>query len=384
MSAPEPTAKRQRVDGEQEELVHGLVIVSNLGDKRPEEIVPDTVATCCLNCSMSVRSYVIVPDFGPWSIFLANYTRKADEEGRVSKRYVKKMIPNTMYLNDITCDVMMLCCHGIPKFPDKDGVHHPHALSFNEQNSVDRDGERRRYGPPSSLIWSCSSYTDDKLTTYTKREPGITLSEVVRGSRLVLLLCCCGGPIMQEYRKEIGEADRPDFVYFAMDHIVHDISINIFLALLITALEDATQRGGVWDEFFRRCVCKVLTWVQVYGGETDGGETDGEALWEFLEDKGCVEMRGETGPFRIKGCINNYGLEHNDKEIVLRELQSITLLLWDGEGAGDAVVNHKTDADRLDEWIYGKEFKNVSHRVPAESPISVDALLLRLKGLLRT
>ena len=201
---------------------------------------------------------------------------------------------------------------------------------------------------------------------------------------------------MQEYRKEIGEADRPDFVYFAMDHIVHDISINIFLALLITALEDATERGGGCDEFFRRCVCKVLAWVQVYGGETDGGETDGEALWEFLEDKGCVEMRGETGPFRIKGCINNYGLEmdpglnddgskkHNDKEIVLRELQSVTLLLWDGEGGGDAVVNHKTDADRLDEWIYGKEFKNVSHRVPAESPISVDALMLRLKGLLRT
>ena len=51
MSVPEPAAKRQRVDGEEEEDEEeeerddGLVIVSNFGDTRPEEIVPDTVAT---------------------------------------------------------------------------------------------------------------------------------------------------------------------------------------------------------------------------------------------------------------------------------------------------------------------------------------------------
>ena len=236
MSVPESAVKRQRVEGEQEEREGGLVIVSNVGDTRPEEIVPDTVATYFLNCSMSVRSYVVVPDFASWPIFLAKWERKADPaKGRVEKRYVKRMVPRTTCLKNITYDVMILCCHGIPKFIDKDRVHHPHSLCFNESNSVDRDGDRHPFAPRSSQIWSCTSYKDNEHT-YTKRVGGVTLSEVVCGSSLVLLLCCCGDPIMQEYRAEMGQKDRPDFVYFAMDHTVHDISINIFLALLITAL----------------------------------------------------------------------------------------------------------------------------------------------------
>ena len=377
-------AKRQRVERE-----NGLVIVSNVGDTRPEEIVPDTLATYCLNCGMSVRSYVVVSDFAMWPMFLANWERKADvEEGIVAKRYVKKMIPRTMCLKNITCDVMMLFCHGIPKFVDNDGVHHPHALCFNEDYSVNRDGERRYYVPRSSQIWSCSEYKDEKVT-YKKRVGGVTLSEVVWGSRLVVLLCCCGGPIMQEYRAEMVGKGRPDFVYFAMDHSVHDISINIFLALLITALERATERGCDWDEFFRRCVCQVLRWVFVYGtGDDDNADT----FWTFLEDMDCIEMRGENRErFRIKGCINNYGLEMNpgltedgkkkpdDKQIVLQELQSVTLLLWDG---GERVVDHTTDKAQLDEWIRGTPFRQASHGGRVQSPISVDALLLQLKCLL--
>ena len=219
---------------------------------------------------------------------------------------------------------------------------------------------------------------------------GVTLSEVVCGSRLVVLLCCCGGPIMQEYRAEMVGKDRPDFVYFAMDHGVHDISINIFLALLITALERATERGGEWDEFFRRCVCQVLEWVFVYGTDDDD---NADTFWTFLEDMDCIEMRGENDErFRIKGCINNYGLEMDpgltedgnpkpdDKQIVLQELQSVTLLLWDG---GERVVDHKTDKAQLAEWIKGTVLSEDSERARVQSPISVDALLLQLKCLLR-
>lgn len=60
MSVPEPAAKRQRVDVERDD---GLVIVSNFGDTRPEEIVPDTVATYFLNGGMSVRSWSLLSCF---------------------------------------------------------------------------------------------------------------------------------------------------------------------------------------------------------------------------------------------------------------------------------------------------------------------------------
>ena len=376
MSAPEPTAKRQRADGEQAELVHGLVIVSNVGDTRPEEIVPDTMAAFCLNISMSVRSYVVVPDFALYPIFLAKYKREADPEtGKVEKRYVKRMIPRTRYLQNITCDVMMLCCHGTRKFEDVDGVHHPHSLCFNEPNSVDRHGDRHLHAPLNSQIWSCSSYKDDEHT-YTKREDSITLSEVVCRSKLVLLLCCCGGPIMQEYRAEMGEIYRPDFVYFAMDHIVHDTSINIFLALLIAAMDTATDSSGAWPVFFKRCVCQVLQWIQF-----NGTKANADTFWTFLKKNGYIEMRAETAlVFRIKGCINNFGMQPDDKKTMLQELQSVTLLMWDGT---DREINHETDQDHLDASIRATPFTQESPGARAQSPISLDALLLQLRGLMR-
>jgi hypothetical protein len=72
-------------------------------------------------------------------------------------------------------------------------------------------------------------------------------------------------------------------------------------------------------------------------------------MWEYLEVMRYVEMRGENGKvFRIKGCIHNFSAEADDKQTVLRELQSLTLLLWDG---GERVVDHKTDGAQLAEWI---------------------------------
>ena len=187
---------------------------------------------------------------------------------------------------------------------------------------------------------------------------------------------------MQEYCAEMGVRPRPDFVYFKMDDTVYDISINIFLALLIAAMEEAKVRWGDWDDHFKSCVCQVLRWIQTNGENAD-------VFWDFLEYEDIIEMRGGGARFRIKGCINNYGLEMkeefdehgtkklNDKEIVLRDLQSVTLLLWDGR---ERAVNHKTDGGELDAWIGGMPFESGTQ---VQSTISVQDLLLQLKGLLR-
>ena len=46
-------------------------------------------------------------------------------------------------------------------------------------------------------------------------------------------------------------------------------------------------------------------------------------------------------------------------------------------------MNYKTDMDELVALVGGKPFRGGSQGASAESPITVDALLLQLKGLLR-
>ncbi len=50
-----------------------VVILSNMGDTRPEEMVPDAVTTFCLNHGGRVVNYVCVPYCSDEPIFLANY-----------------------------------------------------------------------------------------------------------------------------------------------------------------------------------------------------------------------------------------------------------------------------------------------------------------------
>jgi hypothetical protein len=116
--------KAEDVDETLETPSWHTVVVSNLGDRRPEESVPNALVNFCLNQGRSTTSYVLVPDFGPAPIFLANFREEFDKttdehgietdharKGQLRQRYVKKMIPNTAHLHDINCQFMVLFCH---------------------------------------------------------------------------------------------------------------------------------------------------------------------------------------------------------------------------------------------------------------------------------
>jgi hypothetical protein len=106
MGEPAPEGKRLRSEAEEaaaapfdekaETVPSHTVIVSTVGDVRPDEVVADSVATFFLNLRRSVTTYVVVPLFAPEPVFLANF-RVADEGG-LKSRYVKKMIPSTAHL----------------------------------------------------------------------------------------------------------------------------------------------------------------------------------------------------------------------------------------------------------------------------------------------
>ena len=410
MSAEQAAAKRPCV---REIIPWHTVVISNFGDKRPEEMVADALTTFLLNRGNSVTNYVVVPDFGPTPFILANSRELYDEDvlnsreevlypaGTLKKQYVKKMIPSTTHLRDIDSEVMFIICHGalrtVQTDPPQPGYlcfHEPHSVSVNGQGIVGNS-------PQSTRIWSCSSYTawDDVLkteVTHRKRPDGVTLSQVVCKSDLVFVLSCDTGPIMEQYSSEDDGRKKPDFVVFLRSVPTHDISFNTFLALLITALEIRVDSGKelYWDDVVRMMVCQVMLWVQEHG-------TDEDTFWNWLRTNGIIlpgPNAGDEDGFRIKGCINTYRLtfdkklDKHDKLILLEELRSLTLMIWhDGQNGVargyDNIDQGRLKAD-LEGWRDGTlDLKGYSRTATASTPISTTqymslAMLLRqLEGL---
>jgi hypothetical protein len=259
----------------------------------------------------------------------------------------------------------------------------PYYMSFRERGHVSAvSGRPKTLGatPVSSIIWSCSSYNDG-VNEYTKPDDGVTLSSVVGQSRLVVLLCCCGRNIIEEYSSEMRDGNKPDLVVFNMDSDIHDITANIFLVLLISTLEPKKVPPSPWHEFFKRGVCHVLVWIKHYGSSAD-------EFWKFLETNHYIRMRGSRTPsYRIKGNINNYTLENDEKHLVWLEFQSLTLLHW-RPAVGDTLGSYDWDdarartAQELSAFVFTAPFRKAS--APAAGSASqLDAMLLELKGLLR-
>ena len=372
-AGPAPKRARRSTDG--------VVIVSSLGDRRPDEIVVDTLANCCLNFCMSVRNYAVMSDFGSRPMFLANKAYEALGT-EPAFRYVKQMLPRTSYLKDVDCDVMIIHAHGgVRRVNVEKNTKRPYYLTFHEQNHVYAEsGERKTTSSMSAVIYSCSLYNDG-VNEYTAPDGAATLSGVVGDSRLVLLLSCCGRNIIEEYSSEMRDRNKPDLVAFLMDDHVHDVSINIFFTLLIAALESRTMNPSPWDEFFKRSVCHVLYWIKKHG-------VSGDTFWNFLKRERYISLRGR-GSYRIKGFINNFKLHAGDEDRLLLELQSLTLLQW-RRPAGDTLGNYDWEVAQarteheLAALICGGPFLKAS--APAALPGSaprLDAMLLQLKGLMR-
>jgi hypothetical protein len=137
---------------------------------------------------------------------------------------------------------------------------------------------------------------------------------------------------MEEYSSEDDGRKKPDFVVFLRSVPAHDISFNIFIALLVTAQEVRVYTGRrlYWDDTVRQLVCQVMLWVKEHG-------TDEDTLWNWLRTTGIIlpgQNRGDENGFRIKGCVHTFpltfdaDLQKHDKLIVLEELNSLTLMIW--------------------------------------------------------
>ena len=236
-----------------------VAVVSHMGDIRPDsEMLADMVSMFFLYEGMSVTSFVCVDGVSPQLAFLASHAPPH------TNHYMKRMVASTERLTRISADVMFLLCHGFRRQREE---RTPSRLDFYGGMNVSVSGSRIERAQALE-VWSCSSftsYTDQKEpVTYQKPEHGVTLSQVVDWTKLVMLLCCRGREILQEYQHEKKSEDRPDFVLFDSKEQIFDISINIFLSLLIYYIDADASQDVATHALVKRNVCRVIALVQYY------------------------------------------------------------------------------------------------------------------------
>lgn len=327
-------------------------ILSFVGPETPwEESMADLMACFFQSQGSSVHSYVYVPNSSASGLCLARY--KCEENHR---EYEKTMVPSTACVTGLDSQVVFISCHAKSR---NALTSEPACLLLYDIDSVSVSGERQEEIPDALKIWSCSSYTHPGSNqTYTKPAGSISLSDVVQESHLVMLLCCHGNDVMQEYASEHHAQTNPDFVMFEKE-VVQNISMNIFVAMFITSVDRSTVRAGGWLAFLHKNVSRVILWVKANG-------TTPRKFWNFLRNIiGCVVDCEDSRNFQIKGGGNVYVYEDDTRESVLEDLQALTLVV----GGVRVKCTHTEDA------LKGM-VRPLNHQ-------SVECLLLQLRGLLR-
>ena len=359
--------RKQALAMAEESECNDIAIVSYTGaNGAAEEMEADALTICFIDHWMSARNFVCVADCAAKPIFIADHTDKT----RDNTRYVKKMIPGTTWLKNIICDVMILIGHGVT------GHNTPAYISFCESPGVDVDGVPREISPNTTTIWSCSSFEDRDGDIVTKPAGGVHLSEVVDGSKLVMMLCCYGDIIAREYEYADSLSTRkPDLVIFKKSSSIYNTSIYVFLALLMTCVEIFYENHTAsYDANIKRYIYHVFLWIQTQG-------TSAEAFWTFLMTHGCVYSMGSTR-FQIKGTTYIWQLRGTCKQELLDELRTLSLGLCNPEtdayGGCYTWVNSSHNKIELEAWTQRPK--------PAAEPVTktsdISNLLLRLRGLL--
>lgn len=396
--------KRARVESEREDFA----VISSMGSIRPVEIIPDSVTTFWLRKSASTSSYVCVPGVGAGVICLADYT---NTQNRQNIRYTKKMIPSTAHLRDLHSRVIFLFCHGGQRraetLDDGEERRIPSYVALHERERVDVAGNGVDISPDCARIYACASCVDEVTNkTHTKPEGAVTLSEVVKNAKLVMLLCCFGRNIITDYGNERPELVKPDVLLYLKESVVYDTSTNIFITLLMHAIDNCEKKTLPWEEIVKRNICQVMLWVKEHG-EYDGEVLGPDRFWNFLLDKKFVEehIPYHKWAFRIKNLPFVYPrsddkTEDQDKQELLDDLRSLNLLLWHNVPVvGSHVptgyyewISYKHDAGLLEKWIKGDPFRDPDKVRMPEDPRThndlrrkqahIDLLLLQMKGLM--
>ena len=231
-------------------------IISHEGDSVPfESTNADTLTqffTDYNNIRVGVRSYIVDGQVRGYInlVNVPNYSKVlCDVKGLCD------VIRSQVDVNEPS-PVTFLFCHGCRR------GKYPASLNFGEERFKHDVWARRKDSP----------------------ERGTILQDLIYKSKLVLMMCCNGDQILQDYLVEQGN-DIPDILMYNCGN-VSKTSVAIFMALLMNLIDsdDRIVTDPCEDNVYFVVRDSIITILKIVKWCSD----DKDQFWELLFDMGCI------------------------------------------------------------------------------------------------
>jgi hypothetical protein len=191
-------------------------------------------------------------------------------------KYLKKIVHSTSEFKGIDTDLMIIMAHGFPANAGNSSI-----LNFH-----DTDGEHNAayYGK-----WTAEKKTDALVVSarrrgavfYQSESNVVTLQDLTKKTKLVILLSCSGDTIMADYLSENASDDsRPDFLVSNKPEI-REFSTCLLCEMLFSFVNfqyaDTTFSHPPENHWriVRNCILGIFAIVKIF-------RDDHQGFWEYL------------------------------------------------------------------------------------------------------
>jgi hypothetical protein len=317
--------------------------------------------------------------------------------------YTKTIVNSTAMLKSVDVDLMIVIGHG----KSRKEVTTPSAVTFAADDAT--------FLPSNMLLWASRYLVEINEDGSRDELPGTitTLADVTARSKLVIVLCCRGDQILEDFlsdgptaftdmllcnRKDMGNQSFCIFFVLLVNFIDSDVP-NRPLSEFQTTFK---RRHLTIDEVVKRNIRRIFQIVRQFGSTS-------ESFWDFLQKSGCVSSLGTVKAnqglpnIRIGQCFfyrvfgipwdfplqfGSEGKVEDKKQTILDDFKALKLVCWDTNTQTVVYENWQTSFDTaLD--VYAQlipadtDVTSSSKRQrppdPARSDSKMDMLLERLR-----
>jgi hypothetical protein len=143
-------------------------------------------------------------------------------------------------------------------------------------------------------VWSAADDSDEGAADDSDEGPvqdRVLLKEVIGNTALVFLMCCNGGSVVLDFNHANEDMDAwPDILYYDCS-IVHTLTIEIVVALLIKILSTDYRLDKDPDSAALHFAVKAS--ILVIFALVKSLHNDSTRFWKFLFDFGCISLLEE-------------------------------------------------------------------------------------------
>lgn len=285
------------------------------------------------NIRTGVRNYIIDDESIPRELVgVPNYVKEVCDVRTVSRAIEDNRDCYTEHEYG-PAPVTFILCHGGPRPTDGSGGK-PACLLFGEDRHTSY-GENRR-------VWARYPENDDYLVSYWGDQ--VYLEDLIKTSKMAILMCCHGDQIVQDYVAEQTEEMRvheiPDILFYNCGE-VHKTTHMILMALLMNLIDSDNRllKDPTPDELHEVVQTCTMTILKIVKWCSD----DINKFWTFLLDTSCIisyeiekERQGLPIPvkrvpnwklhYRVSGHMYHDYISQDQEENIFNEFKTLTLI----------------------------------------------------------